>query len=47
MYNNVDDGILSNSSFWTDVKHYASVNADKSFVDEVAYVMVTLHRTGA
>lgn len=34
------------SSFWDDATKYASVRNDESFVDEVAYVMVTLHRTG-
>ena len=32
--------------FWDDATKYTSVIGDKSFVDEVAYVMVTLHRTG-
>lgn len=35
------------SSFWTDATKYASVSKDESFVEEVAYMMVTLHRTGA
>ncbi len=34
-------------SFWDDATKYASVSKDESFVEEVAYVMVTLHRTGA
>ena len=34
-------------SFWDNATKYASVSKDESFVEEVAYVMVTLHRTGA
>ncbi|WP_299293970.1 hypothetical protein [Nitrosopumilus sp.] len=37
----------SKSSFWTDATKYASSSKDESFVEEVAYMMVTLHRTGA
>ena len=33
--------------FWNDATKYASVGNDESFVEEVAYMMVTLHRTGA
>lgn len=34
--------------FWDDVTRYTSsfASSDKQFVDELAYVMVTLHRTG-
>jgi len=35
------------SSFWNDATKYTSVSNDESFVEEVAYMMVTLHRTGA
>ena len=35
------------SNFWTDATKYASASKDESFVEEVAYMMVTLHRTGA
>jgi hypothetical protein len=36
------------STFWDEVTKYTtSVNEDKSFVNEIAYMMVTLHRTGA
>jgi len=36
------------STFWNEATKYtASVNEDKSFVNEMAYMMVTLHRTGA
>jgi len=35
------------TSFWNDATKYASVGNDESFVEEVAYMMVTLHRTGA
>ena len=34
-------------TFWDNVTKYASISKDESFVEEVAYVMVTLHRTGA
>ncbi|WP_193353373.1 hypothetical protein [Candidatus Nitrosopumilus salaria] len=34
-------------SFWDDATKYASISKDESFVEEVAYMMVTLHRTGA
>ncbi|PIW35670.1 MAG: hypothetical protein COW26_03195 [Nitrosopumilales archaeon CG15_BIG_FIL_POST_REV_8_21_14_020_33_23] len=38
----------SEETFWNDVTKYtASANVDESFVSEIAYVMVTLHRTGA
>jgi len=33
--------------FWNDATKYTLVNKDESFVEEVAYMMVTLHRTGA
>ena len=33
--------------FWNNATKYASANNDESFVEEVAYMMVTLHRTGA
>ena len=34
-------------SFWNDATKYTSVGNDESFVEEVAFMMVTLHRTGA
>ena len=34
-------------TFWDDATKYASVSKDESFVEEIAYCMVTLHRTGA
>ena len=34
-------------TFWNNATKYASVSNDESFVEEVAYMMVTLHRTGA
>jgi len=33
--------------FWHQATKYASVGEDEPFVEELAYVMVTLHRTGA
>jgi hypothetical protein len=38
---------VQESTFWNDATKYASVSKDESFVEEVAYMMVTLHRTGA
>jgi hypothetical protein len=36
------------NTFWDNVTKYAaSVNGDEPFVSEIAYMMVTLHRTGA
>ncbi|QUC65759.1 hypothetical protein NsoK4_04070 [Nitrosopumilus sp. K4] len=38
----------SGRNFWADATKYAaSKNEDEPFVSEIAYVMVTLHRTGA
>jgi sensor domain CHASE-containing protein len=39
---------IQKSTFWDDATRYtASANEDESFVNEIAYMMVTLHRTGA
>ncbi|MFM9874886.1 MAG: hypothetical protein ACKVN8_00705 [Nitrosarchaeum sp.] len=36
------------STFWVNATKYtSSANHDESFVNEIAYMMVTLHRTGA
>ena len=36
------------SAFWSNATRYAaSENEDEEFVSEIAYMMVTLHRTGA
>ena len=37
----------NNGVFWHNATKYASTSDDESFVEEVAYMMVTLHRTGA
>ena len=37
----------NNGVFWHDATKYASTSDDELFVEEVAYMMVTLHRTGA
>lgn len=38
----------SKNRFWNNATKYAeSVDGDESFVNEMAYMMVTLHRTGA
>ena len=51
-YKSLSEQIFSEKSlpkptFWNDVTKYTSVSIDDSFVEEVAYMMVTLHRTGA
>ena len=33
--------------YWSAATRYASASDDMAFVEEVAYIMVTLHRTGA
>ena len=38
---------LCGSAFWHDVTVYASSITDERFVDEMAYMIVTLYRTGA
>ena len=35
------------TTFWNNATKYAAVSKDEPFVEEVAYMMVTLHRTGA
>ena len=35
------------TSFWNDATKYTLVSNDQCFVEEVAYMMVTLHRTGS
>jgi hypothetical protein len=37
----------NNGIFWKNATKYASASNDELFVEEVAYMMVTLHRTGA
>ena len=38
----------SKNTFWDNATKYtASANGDEQFVSEIAYMMVTLHRTGA
>ena len=34
------------AGFWSEATRYASCNKDESFVEEIAYVMVALHRAG-
>jgi hypothetical protein len=38
---------LQKAAFWNNATKYTLVSKDESFVEEVAYMMVTLHRTGA
>ncbi|MGI9567491.1 MAG: hypothetical protein ACR2LL_10845 [Nitrosopumilus sp.] len=35
------------TQFWNNATKYTLVSQDEGFVEEVAYMMVTLHRTGA
>jgi hypothetical protein len=35
------------ATFWDTATRYALIARDEQFVEEMAYVMVTLHRTGA
>jgi hypothetical protein len=35
------------TTFWDYATKYASASKDESFVEELAYCMVTVHRTGA
>jgi hypothetical protein len=42
-----DQKITRNGTFWNNATKYASSSDDELFVEEVAYMMVTLHRTGA
>jgi hypothetical protein len=37
----------SKKIFWEEVTKYTECSTDNPFVNEIAYVMVTLHRTGA
>ncbi|WP_420545380.1 hypothetical protein [Nitrosopumilus sp.] len=42
-----DESKSVKNTFWKNVTKYAAVSNDEPFVEEVAYMMVTLHRTGA
>ena len=35
------------TNFWKDATKYTSISNDECFVEEIAYMMVTLHRTGS
>lgn len=35
------------TKFWNNATKYTSIQNDECFVEEIAYMMVTLHRTGA
>ena len=42
------ENLSSKDTFWGfATKYAASATADEEFVSEIAYMMVTLHRTGA
>lgn len=45
---NYAENSTANNTFWDNATKYAaSANDDEPFVSEIAYMMVTLHRTGA
>ena len=44
---NIVEKSAHNGGFWKNATKYASASNDELFVEEVAYMMVTLHRTGA
>jgi len=41
------ENTVEKPTFWDDATKYASISKDERFVEEIAYCMVTLHRTGA
>ncbi len=42
------ENLSMQNAFWAPATKYAaSVTNDETFVSEIAYMMVTLHRTGA
>ena len=44
----LDENVNVENTFWSSATKYAAlVKNDEKFVSEIAYVMVTLHRTGA
>ena len=48
MSNQTSSDFTKNSGFWNSATKYAaSYTNDEKFVNEMAYMMVTLHRTGA
>ena len=47
MAEQIFQGSTKNEKFWKNATKYASASDDELFVEEVAYMMVTLHRTGA
>jgi len=48
MSNESSNQSLHGNTFWNNATKYASsCKNDENFVNEIAYVMVTLHRTGA
>ena len=42
-----DEVMPEKAEFWNDATKYTLVSKDECFVEEVAYMMVTLHRTGS
>jgi hypothetical protein len=44
---NIVKKFAHDGGFWKNATKYASTSDDEPFVEEVAYMMVTLHRTGA
>ena len=48
MSDELNDNSLNSHAFWSNATKYASsCKKDENFVNEIAYMMVTLHRTGA
>lgn len=48
MSNQILNSVTKNKGFWNNATKYAaSCTNDEKFVNEIAYMMVTLHRTGA
>ena len=44
----LDEKYSNDDAFWTNATKYAALaKNDEKFVSEIAYMMVTLHRTGS
>ena len=44
--NHKSSTLIRKDAFWDDATKHAASSNDDTFVDEIAYIMVTLHRTG-
>lgn len=48
MNSQISENSFKNTIFWSNATKYAATSKnDERFVSEMAYMMVTLHRTGA